>query len=148
MKKNNLNAVPKTNMIAFPTAVQTKSERFENDCVPPFSSSFERVDLNEMLTDGNPNHVLLRVKGNSTDGDVRDGDCVILDRDEKPRKNDLTVVRENEGFYIRRHQSPYDGRRGLFLVSANDERLEPVSVPNNGVEILGIVRYIITNPNK
>jgi len=109
-------------------------------------SHFERVDLNKMLTGNKPNHLLLHIEGDSMDGDIGDGDWVVMSRDREPKHNDVIVAQLNSEFTIKRFQTKYGHRHGLFLVPTNGSYATTEVTEQDDYEILGVVVYIIKKP--
>ena len=105
---------------------------------------FEQIDLNFMLTRGNPYALLLRVQGESMSAEIRDGDWVMLDRSRSPQPNDIILARLAGGYTLKRHKPHgHRGRNGLYLVPAN-EVFQPRRVTeDDSFEIIGVVTHII-----
>lgn len=108
-------------------------------------SVIERVDLNELLTRGSDATLLLRVNGDSMeDVPIFSGDYVILDRLRQPEASDIIVARLNGGYIIKRHKlNDERGRKGLFLVPANQAHKSKKITQKDDNEILGVVTFII-----
>jgi DNA polymerase V len=109
------------------------------------ASEFEQVDLNYLMTKGNPYCMLIRVRGDSMSEEIRDGDWVMIDRQRQPQLSDIVLARLNGGFTIKRHRLTHDdnGRRGLYLVPANTLHTPKKVDEHDDFEILGVVTHII-----
>lgn len=102
------------------------------------------VDLNQLVSDGNYQTLLVRVHGNSMEGiGISDGDMVVLS-ERKPLKDDaVVVVRINGEYVMKRAQTAHNGRKGLFLVPANPDYETREVTERDNAEIIGTVLYHI-----
>lgn len=103
----------------------------------------ERIDLNWMLTKGNPNCLLIQVQGDSMADEIADGDWVMLDRERRPQPNDI-VLAYLDGYTLKRYKlNDSRGKNGLYLVPANDLYDTRKVNKDDGFEIYGVVTHII-----
>lgn len=104
----------------------------------------EQVDLNHLLTHGNPYCMLIRVRGDSMSDEIHDGDWVMIDRSLEPVPNDIVLANIDGGFTIKRHKlNDRKGRRGLYLVPANDLYETRKVDEDESFDILGVVTFVI-----
>lgn len=108
------------------------------------ANEFDQVDLNYLLTRGNPLAMLVRVQGESMSTEISDGDWVVIDRGREPRPNDIVLAHIDGGFTIKRHKlNDGNGRNGLYLVPANDVYKPRKITEDDAFEILGVVTSVI-----
>lgn len=106
-------------------------------------SEIEMVDLNYLLTRGNPDCLLVQVDGDSMSSEIVSGDYVMLDRTRRPKPNDIVIARLGGAYTIKRHKLNNGHRTGLYLVPAN-LIYEPKKVTeDDDFEILGVVTAVI-----
>lgn len=111
-------------------------------------SEFEHIDLNHMLTRGNPYCMLLRVRGDSMSEEIHDGDWVMIDRSREARPGDIVLAEINGGFTIKRKKwNDRNGRPGLYLVPANDLYETRRVSEDDGFQVFGVVTHIIHSMN-
>ncbi len=107
-------------------------------------SEFEQVDLNHLLTRGNPYAMLIRIRGESMSNEIHDGDWVMIDRSREPKPNDIVLANINGGYTVKRHKlNDARGRNGLYLVPANDVFQPRKITEEDSFEILGVVTSVI-----
>lgn len=108
------------------------------------SGELEQVDLNYLLTKGNPYAMLVRVQGESMSSEISDGDWVMIDRNRQPEPNNIVLAHIAGGFTIKRWKTT-DGRGkgGLYLVPANEVYKPRHITEHDAFEILGVVTHII-----
>lgn len=105
---------------------------------------FERLDLNYMLTRGNPYCMLIRVRGESMAEEIHDGDWVMIDRSREAQPGNIVLARINSGFTLKRHKlNDGRGRRGLYLVPANKIYETREIDEDDDFELVGVVTHII-----
>jgi DNA polymerase V len=105
---------------------------------------FEQIDLNYMLTHGNPYCVLIRVRGDSMSDEISDGDWVMIDRSKEPQPGNIVLAQIADGFTIKRHKlNDTNGRHGLYLVPANTLYETRKVDKGDGFAIIGVVTHII-----
>ncbi len=108
------------------------------------NNELEHIDLNYFLTRGNQSSVLVRVDGESMAREIADGDWVMIDREQCPKPNDIVLAYLNGGYTIKRHKlNDRDGRRGLYLVPANDLYETKTVTEHDDFEIFGVVTWIL-----
>lgn len=102
------------------------------------------VDLNQLVLDGNYRVMLIRIHGESMAGvGISDGDMVILSERKPVSENAVIVARVNNEYVIKRSQTTYNGRRGLFLVPSNPNFEVMEVTESDNVEIIGTVMFHI-----
>jgi SOS-response transcriptional repressor LexA len=102
------------------------------------------VDLNQLVSDGNYQTLLVRVHGESmSDCGIGDGDMVVMSERKPQTDNAIVVARINGEYVIKRAQKSYNGRRGLFLVPANPNYETREVTEGDTVEIVGTVLFHI-----
>ncbi len=105
---------------------------------------FEQVDLNHLLTHGNPYAMLIRVRGDSMAEEIQDGDWVMIDRNMAPQPNDIVLANITGGYTIKRFKpNGHDGRNGLYLVPANSVHAPRKVTEDDKFEVIGVVTYTI-----
>ena len=105
---------------------------------------FDRIDLNQMLTNGNPYCVLVRVRGDSMDGEIADGDMVLIDRSRQPQPNDIVLAFVNGGYSVKRYKlNDRRGSSGLYLVPSNGKHEPRRLEPTDDFELVGVVTHVI-----
>lgn len=110
---------------------------------------FERIDLNYMLTHGNPYCMLIRVKGDSMSTEIYDGDWVMIDRSIEPKPGDIVLAHLDGGYTIKRYKlNSRAGRQGLYLVPANHLVKEREITEEDSLEVVGVVTHLIRSTKK
>lgn len=106
---------------------------------------FERIDLNYMLTHGNPECMLIRVRGDSMSSEIMDGDWVMIDRGRAAQPGDIVLAELGGGYTLKRYKlnSRDKARKGLYLVPANHLVAEHEVQPDDTLAIIGVVTHII-----
>jgi len=79
----------------------------------------EQIDLNWMLTRGNPYAMLICVRGESMSEEIRDGDKVIIDRSRDPQPNDIVLAKLSDGYTLKRYKFNNGHRNGLPTIFIN-----------------------------
>lgn len=112
-------------------------------------SEFEQIDLNHLLTRGDPYCMLIRIRGISMFGigddvKIKDGDWLMLNRRLEPQPTNIVFARINEGFTVKRFKlNDRAGRNGLYLVPANQLYETRKIDEDDDFEIIGVVTHII-----
>lgn len=107
-------------------------------------SEFEQIDLNYLLTHGNPYCMLIKVRGDSMSEEIHDGDWVMIDRSREAKPGDIVLAQIDGGFTLKRQKlNDRRGRSGLYLVPANQIYKTRQVTEDDGFELVGVVTHII-----
>jgi DNA polymerase V len=97
------------------------------------------IDLNDWLIHNRVATYIVRVEGDSTSGEVRSGDMLIVDRSLEARHGSLVVACVDGEMLVKRLHVEPDGRR--FLVADNPDS-SPVEVNGHSeVTVWGVVTH-------
>ena len=96
----------------------------------------EKIDLDNVLTEGNGEPLVILIEGNAPDIGIFDGDLVIVDKSKLPEENDLIFARSNGNISIKYHTP--DKQRGLRLITN-----ELLKKPVDNYEVFGVITFII-----
>jgi len=101
----------------------------------------ETIDLNKMLAPNPKDIYLVRVGGESMiDKKIYDGDILIVNRNQKPKENDIVISSLNGEMTVKTFKKE-NGR--AFLESANSQFLPIEISPMFQFKIQGVVRHVI-----
>ncbi len=103
-------------------------------------TELEKIDLNELITNGETGVFLLRANGDSMENEIRRGDILIINRNLQANKGDAVVSFVN-GDYIVKDFVPKNN--GLFLVPKNKSYPTISITEKDDYETFGVVVGII-----
>lgn len=99
----------------------------------------KNIDLNDRLIRNKPATFIVRVEGDSTSGEIRPGDLLIVDRSLEARHGSVVVACVDGDMLVKRLHVEPDG--GRFLVADNPGH-PPVEVDGHAeVMIWGVVTH-------
>ena len=102
-------------------------------------SQFERVDLNELITNGD-DCFITRANGDSMEADIFHGDFLIVNRNLQARNGDKVVASVNGLSKVKIFsESP----KGLHLVASNGKYAPRQMSPKDDFEICGVVTHVV-----
>ncbi|MDQ4121725.1 MAG: S24 family peptidase [Acidobacteriota bacterium] len=104
------------------------------------ATEFERLDLNEYLTEGKGDVFLIRVVGDSMEGEITHGDLLVVNRNLSPQPGDRVLAQIGGGFTIKIYQP---SRNCLRLVAANKKYQPRVVSRHDSFEIFGVVTHVL-----
>lgn len=106
---------------------------------------FERIDLNEYLTDGNDGIFLIRAVGDSMECEIYQGDLLVINRNLQARNGDKIIASVNGACIVKIFsQSPH----GLRLVASNGKYQPHEICVQDNFQIFGVVTHIVRNLKK
>lgn len=107
-------------------------------------SEIERIDANALLARGSDSCLLIRVNGESLiDVPIASGDWVVVDRARAPQPNDVVLAYLNGGYTLKIHKISRKGKKGLYLVPANDLYETREVNKEDEFDIYGVLTHVI-----
>jgi len=100
----------------------------------------KQIDLNKILIRNPKSTFFMKVKGNSYDNLIQDGDIIIIDCSLYPTNGDFIICVIDGEFYIRKIIKK---NNKYYLLNINTQILEE----SNSTEIWGVIIYVI-HPTK
>jgi|TARA_B100000959_G_scaffold42930_1_gene43225 DNA polymerase V len=131
------------------TATNLKIPLFESGVSAGFPSPADDyldlpIDLNEFLIKHPAATFYVRVKGNSMEGaGIKNGDLLIVDRAEEPRRNSIVLGVIDGDFTVKRIR-----KKGgeLYLIPDNPD-FKPIKIDDNmDFQVWGVVTYVVHKP--
>ena len=101
-------------------------------------SEFERVDLNELITNGD-DCFITRANGDSMEADIFHGDILVVDRNLQPRNGDKVIASVNGLCTVK----IFRRSAALQLVASNGKYAPRSITKKDDFEIFGVVTYIV-----
>ena len=100
----------------------------------------EIIDLNKYVTLHPSATYYARANGVSMEGDINDGDLLVVDKSIKPADGSIAICYVDGEFTVKRIKIDTEG---VWLMPTND-RFKPIVItPENDLRIWGVVTYII-----
>ncbi len=112
---------------------------WNDHCKPLTRLAFTKYSLRKKGLDSNTLSAV-RVTGDSMEGDLSDGDAVLIDHSRKEVKGEgIYVIRLNDHLYAKRLQPTFDG---MEIISTN-KAYDKMHVPKNRLNELEIIGQVV-----
>jgi len=108
-------------------------------------SLFERVDLNEFVTNGNEDIYMVRADGDSMETEIKSGDWLIVNRALQAVAGDKVLACVGNSYTVKIF-SP--SRNGLCLVASNGKYAPRKITAKDDCEIFGVVTHVLHSLKK
>lgn len=119
-----------------PMFLDTVSAGFPSPAQDFIESTF---NLNELLVPNPPASYFVRAKGESMlNAGINDGDVLIVDRSLEARHGDIVIASVHGELTVKTLET----RPQVRLVAQNP-RYEPIHIPEGGLELFGVVTYVL-----
>ncbi len=108
-------------------------------------SLFERVDLNEFVTNGSEDVFMIRASGDSMETEIKSGDWMIVNRALQARNGDKILACVGNSYTVKIFAS---GRNGLCLIASNGKYAPRSISKRDNFEIFGVVTHVLHTVKK
>jgi len=108
-------------------------------------SLFERVDLNEFVTNGSEDIFMIRADGDSMETEIKSGDWMVVNRGLQATKGDKVLACVGNSYTVKIF-SP--SRNGLCLVASNGKYAPRKITAKDDCEIFGVVTHVLHSLKK
>ena len=108
-------------------------------------SLFERVDLNEFVTNGSEDVFMIRANGDSMETEIKSGDWLVVNRALQAGAGDKVLACVGNSYTVKIF-SP--SRNGLCLVASNGKYATRKITAKDGCEIFGVVTHVLHSLKK
>ncbi len=108
-------------------------------------SLFERVDLNEFVTNGSDGVFMIRANGDSMETEISSGDWMIVNRNLQATKGDKVLACVGDSYTVKIF-SP--SRNGLSLVASNGKYAPRKITAKDNCEVFGVVTHVLHTVKK
>ncbi|MDQ3180758.1 MAG: hypothetical protein M3Q33_09580, partial [Acidobacteriota bacterium] len=106
---------------------------------------FERIDLNELVTNGSEGVFMIRANGDSMETEIQSGDWLIVNRNLQARNGDKVIASVNDSFTVKIFS---ECRKGLRLVASNGNYQPRQISRKNNFEVFGVVTHVLHTVKK
>jgi len=108
-------------------------------------SLFERVDLNEFVTNGSEDVFMIRADGDSMETEIKSGDWMVVNRGLQARNGDKVLACVGNSYTVKIFAP---NNKGLRLVASNG-KYQPLEISvQNDFEIFGVVTHVLHSLKK
>jgi len=108
-------------------------------------SLFERVDLNEFVTNGSEDVFMIRADGDSMETEIKSGDWMIVNRALQARNGDKILACVGNSYMVKIFAS---NKSGLHLVSSNGKYAPRSITKRDNFVIFGVVTHVLHTVKK
>lgn len=108
-------------------------------------SLFERVDLNEFVTNGSEDVFMIRADGDSMEAEIKSGDWMIVNRGLQARNGDKILACVGNSYTVKIFAP---NRNGLCLVASNGNYAPRQITKRDNFVIFGVVTHVLHTVKK